>query len=42
MKRLFVIIAAALLPLIAPAQSAPDNFNKTTEQGNERIILQDW
>ena len=42
MKRLFVIIAAALLPLIAPAQSAPDNFNKTPEQGNERIILQAW
>ena len=42
MKRLFVIIAAALFPLIAPAQSAPDNFNKTPEQGNERIILQAW
>lgn len=42
MKRLFVIIAAALLPLIAFAQNAPDNFNKTPEQGNERIILQAW
>ena len=42
MKRLFVIIAAALFPLIAPAQNAPDNFNKTPEQGNERIILQAW
>ena len=29
MKRLFVIIAAALFPLIAFAQNAPDNFNKT-------------
>ena len=42
MKRLFVIIAAALFPLIAFAQNAPDNFNKTPEQGNERIILQAW
>lgn len=42
MKKLLVIIAAALFPLIAPAQNAPDNFNKTPEQGNERIILQAW
>ena len=39
-----ICLYAALISLTAFAQQtvAPDNFNKTPEQGNERIILQAW